>query len=196
MPPSTRSLLVLPLLLVLTACEPPGGSRDADGDPEPSSEESATESKEPAALAGMTELHNEVRAGAEPAPAEPLPDLRWDGSIASIAQAHADRCVYAHSNARGELGENIFAQAGSPASVEDVVHAWGDEMADYSYATGSCAPGKKCGHYTQIVWEDTTHLGCGVRLCTKNSPFEGFSEWQFWVCNYDPPGNWQGEKPY
>jgi pathogenesis-related protein 1 len=28
------------------------------------------------------------------------------------------------------------------------------------------------------------------------SPFEGFDTWENWVCNYDPPGNWVGEKPY
>jgi hypothetical protein len=32
--------------------------------------------------------------------------------------------------------------------------------------------------------------------CTKNSPFSGFPEWQIWVCNYDPPGNFNGTRPY
>ena len=44
-----------------------------------------------------------------------------------------------------------------------------------------------CGHYTQIVWETTQKVGCAKIQC------DGFD---LWVCNYDPPGNWVGEKPY
>jgi hypothetical protein len=53
-----------------------------------------------------------------------------------------------------------------------------------------------CGHYTQIVWKTTTRLGCGVALCDQNSPFMGFPKWEFWVCNYAPPGNYNGQRPY
>ncbi|MEM6522020.1 MAG: CAP domain-containing protein, partial [Cyanobacteria bacterium P01_C01_bin.70] len=43
-----------------------------------------------------------------------------------------------------------------------VVAAWVAEKADYDYASNSCASGKVCGHYTQIVWRETTAVGCGV----------------------------------
>ncbi len=142
----------------------------------------------------MTTAHNEVRREVEPAPTEPLRPLSWDAAIAAEAQAYADACRYRHSG--GELGENLFAVAGRTATVEEVVAAWGDEDADFDLQTNRCEPGKKCGHYTQLVWRDTTHLGCGVAVCTEGSPFEGFTEWQYWVCNYDPPGNWVGERPY
>lgn len=55
---------------------------------------------------------------------------------------------------------------------------------------------KQCGHYTQIVWRNTTHVGCATKVCDKNSPFQGFTRWQFWVCNYSPPGNFVGQRPY
>ena len=70
------------------------------------------------------------------------------------------------------------------------------EAADYSSATNKCAPGKVCGHYTQVVWRNTTHVGCATAICTKNSPFGAqFPTWQLWVCNYTPPGNFVG-KPF
>ena len=40
----------------------------------------------------------------------------------------------------------------------------------------------------KIVWSNTTEVGCGMALCSDNS--------QFWVCNYTPPGNYRGQKPY
>jgi hypothetical protein len=36
------------------------------------------------------------------------------------------------------------------------------------------------GHFTQVVWRATTHVGCGTASCTGLV---------LWVCNYDPPGN-------
>jgi hypothetical protein len=36
-----------------------------------------------------------------------------------------------------------------------------------------------------------------VAACSTNSPFlPDFPDWTFVVCDYDPPGNFEGEKPY
>jgi hypothetical protein len=78
-----------------------------------------------------------------------------------------------------------------------VVRAWADEVADYDYENNSCVTGEQCGHYTQVVWRTTTRVGCATKVCTKNSPFGAQAPtWQYWVCNYDPPGNYQGQRPY
>ena len=42
---------------------------------------------------------------------------------------------------------------------------------------------------------DTVRIGCGKATCQDNAPW-GSGAWEIWVCNYDPPGNWVGEKPY
>lgn len=180
------------MTVVLGGCVPGGDDdEEADGDPSRSSE-SVEEAREPERLAGTTDLHNAVRASPTPAPSPPLADLTWDGELAAVAQAHADRCVYGHS--RGDYGENLYAGAGRQATPADVVGAWAGEASQYDLATGTCSG--KCGHYTQIVWRDTQRVGCGVATCRTGSPFQGFSEWEYWVCNYDPIGNWQGERPY
>jgi len=67
------------------------------------------------------------------------------------------------------------------------------EKANYNYSANSCSA--TCGHYTQVVWRNSLRLGCGVKNCTTGSPFGG-GAWQFWVCNYDPPGNISGQRPY
>ncbi len=74
--------------------------------------------------------------------------------------------------------------------ADHVVNSWGSEKQWYSYAGNSCrAPaGKSCGHYTQLVWRGTSEVGCGKAVCP------GYS--QVWVCEYSPPGNIIGDRPY
>ncbi|MBK6512552.1 MAG: Fis family transcriptional regulator [Polyangiaceae bacterium] len=149
-------------------------------------------SGEPAALQGITALHNAARANVDPPAATALPPLEWSDEIAAVAQAYAELCVFEHSG--GSYGENLYANAGQPGTVQDVVDGWVSEVADYDYESNTCSG--VCGHYTQVVWAGSLRLGCGVASCTTGSPFQGFDEWQHWVCNYDPPGNFVGERPY
>lgn len=137
--------------------------------------------------------HNEVRAAATPTPDPPLPPLAFDAELAGIAQAWSARCVFEHSEGTG-LGENLAFFSGAESGPDDVIDGWASEDAFYDYETNSCAAGEQCGHYTQIVWRDTARVGCGVSTC--NLAELGGIEGSFWVCNYDPPGNFIGEKPY
>lgn len=141
-------------------------------------------------LRGITAEHNSARSAVKPAPTAPMPSLSWSTTIAATAQAWADKCQFKHSNSN--YGENIFASSNA-SSPSAVVADWVSEAADYTYSTNSCAG--VCGHYTQVVWAKSLNLGCGVANCTTGSPF-GTPSWQLWVCNYDPPGNYIGEKPY
>lgn len=145
---------------------------------------------EPAAMAGITAAHNAARAAVEPPAASPIPPLTWSGEVAAVAQAYADKCVFKHSG--GPYGENLYASSAS-STAEAVVESWASEKAEYDYAADSCSD--ECGHYTQVVWAASLRLGCGVTTCTTGSPFGG-GEWQNWVCNYDPPGNYIGQRPY
>uniref|UniRef100_A0A094ZEH4 Venom allergen 5 n=1 Tax=Schistosoma haematobium TaxID=6185 RepID=A0A094ZEH4_SCHHA len=45
----------------------------------------------------------------------------------------------------------------------------------------------------RLVWQNTTHVGCGITNCTGNYGFPyGLSV----VCNYGPGGNYEGRYPY
>lgn len=153
---------------------------------------SAVGDTEGAAVSGITAAHNAARAAVVPAASPAIPPLVWSASVAATAQAWADGCDFKHSG--GKFGENIYATAGKDATPQEVINSWAGEAKDYDYAANTCK--STCGHYTQVVWRKSARLGCGVTKCSKNSPFPGFAEWQFWVCNYDPPGNFNNEKPY
>lgn len=159
----------------------------------------ACDPESPAAT-GVTAAHNAVRATVAPAASPPLPALCYDADVEASAQAWANNCVYAHSGS----GENLYAYVttGSPppAPQLDAVDSWADEAADYNYGPNTCDAGKVCGHYTQVVWRNTTLLGCGVKQCPAASspfapPFDAYP-WWYVVCQYAPPGNVVGQHPY
>lgn len=117
--------------------------------------------------------------------------LEWSEDMANLAADWARKlkrknCGFEH-RPNNQAGENLFKGTTGYYGAKEVVDAWAGEKADYNYNRNNCKPGKMCGHYTQIVWNTTTKVGCAKIEC------DGF---EIWVCNYDPPGNWVGEKPY
>lgn len=151
--------------------------------------------KEPAALAAFAQefvdAHNAVRARATPAPSPALGDVAWSDSAAALATDWANRCVFDHRNPN-DLGENLAVFSPQEVTPKDVVELWAEEAAAYDYDANDCRAGQ-CGHYTQIVWRDSVGVGCAVAECDDVS---GFGPGTLWVCNYDPPGNFIGQRPY
>ncbi|KAF4359741.1 hypothetical protein CsatB_013577 [Cannabis sativa] len=120
-----------------------------------------------------------------------VPPLKWDTKLEKYAQLYANKrrydCALQHSN--GPFGENIFWGSGRGWTPVQAASAWIDERKWYRYGSNSCARGQICGHYTQIVWRKTRKIGCARVDC-----FGG--KGVFMICNYDPPGNYYGERPY
>ena len=145
----------------------------------------------------MVDVHNAYRFEVG------VSDITWSAKLAAIAQKYANvlknklKCKMKHSGAEG-MGENLYwasplihSKKGSSVqqiTSKQVADAWGSEKTDYSYASNTCAKGKVCGHYTQMVWNSTTEVGCASAVCNDKS--------QVWVCNYHPAGNYIGQKPY
>lgn len=198
-PSLSRPCLVLTFLASLNACA--SGARPV------SSAKPAASSQGAKAAAGvpdartfqkdMVDAHNRARAAAKPTPKPALPSLTWSAEAAKKAEAYVSQCKFEHNPNRGEFGENLAAGTPGAMTTADVVKDWASEAADYDSASNTCRNGKVCGHYTQVVWRNTKAVGCATKLCTKNSPFgSNFPTWQLWVCNYTPPGNYIGQKPY
>lgn len=137
--------------------------------------------------------HNGVRGSAMPVPSPALPNVDWNEMAATQAADWAARCDFTHRQPN-TLGENIFASTSSRTPTA-VVTSWANEKSDYTYASNTCAVGKQCGHYTQIVWRSSVGIGCKTQQCTTGSPF-GSGTWFFTVCNYSPAGNFTGQRPY
>lgn len=139
-------------------------------------------------LVGITAAHERVRAGLGIAP------LEWSPELARYAQRWADRlkqrgCDLQHRPHTGpdaqKYGENIFSATGQSPGAAEVVDTWAAEVAGYDAKKNRCKG--VCGHYTQIVWRATQRLGCAMASC---------GDTEVWVCNYDPPGNFIGQRPY
>jgi pathogenesis-related protein 1 len=126
--------------------------------------------------------HNAVRARMGETP------LTWSGRLATRAQDWADtllaRRQFVHQP-NLHYGENLFKIIGASASPAQVVNEWAAESRDYDSNSNQCRG--VCGHYTQIVWSDTKEVGCAVARGRGT---------EVWVCDYDPPGNWAGHRPY
>jgi pathogenesis-related protein 1 len=139
---------------------------------------------EPAAAlaADMLAAHNSIRLGVE------VPPLRWSDRLARYAQQWADHLLDQqrfYHRPHAVYGENLFEINGPRATPSDVIGVWASEAANYSYSANVCRG--VCGHYTQLIWSGTREVGCAVARDASH---------EVWVCNYDPPGNWVGERPY
>ena len=146
---------------------------------------SPSQAEAPTPFSGIVAAHNRVRQRVG------VPPLRWSEEVSRYAQDWANRlkaghCRMQHRSNNG-YGENLAWGSGG-LSPQSVVEMWAEEGEDYDYADNTCRQGQVCGHYTQVVWAASTELGCGMARCNDGS--------EIWVCNYNPPGNYIGRKPY
>ncbi|HVN95772.1 MAG TPA: CAP domain-containing protein [Syntrophorhabdaceae bacterium] len=134
--------------------------------------------------------HNKARAEANTAP------VSWSDRLASYAQEWADHLASSgrrmeHRPHAGkwkqEYGENLFMGTAGYYGPVDAVAAWEREKSAYHGEPIDMSSLQAYGHYTQLVWKNTTRIGCAKVLCDGSVIV---------VCNYDPPGNVLGQLPY
>jgi len=147
----------------------------------------------------ITKAHNDLRAKYK------SPPLSYSKPLENAARKWAvklqkDGCGMVHSHGKvGKTGENLYwasprivtrtdskgnkTRSSSLQKVkeQDVVQAWYDEVKWYDYETNSCEKGQMCGHFTQVIWNTTSEVGCAAMACDDRS--------QVWVCEYTTPGN-------
>jgi pathogenesis-related protein 1 len=138
------------------------------------------------------DFHNKARkdVGTDP--------LSWSAELASYAQAWANNlasrnCAFEHRSAsnspdKKNYGENIFWGSGSMYNAVDASKSWYNEIEQYVHGTLTNDNWSVAGHYTQMVWQSTTSVGIGVATCQDGAVIV--------VANYDPPGNYLGQKAY
>ena len=127
-----------------------------------------------------------------------MADLEWSEELAKKAMALVDgnTCEWImNTEGLGQISTRI-SFAGNPPTPESVTDSWaGSGFRYYIYDLDSCTfpltgvtPNGNCDRYKQIVWANTTFLGCVSVRC--------FPDRELWTCLYDPPGNIPGERPY
>ena len=109
------------------------------------------------------------------------PPLVWNDVVAGFAQDWAAQydCSGILTHSEKPYGENLAIGY----TAIDAIDTWYNEIRFYNYSN----PGYSeiVGHFTQMVWKDSSRLGCAIRNC--------HNEWTtYFVCEYDPPGNYIG----
>ncbi len=135
-------------------------------------------------LTGIQSLlpaHNSYRAK------HGAPAMTWSASLAADAQNWANQCVFQHApfEARNGAGENLALWSGTTRPASAAAQMWYDEIKDYNYARPGFSGAT--GHFTQVIWNESRELGCGMKTCP------GIGE--FIVCRYSPAGNLMGNFP-
>ena len=89
-------------------------------------------------------------------------------------------------------GENLWTGWGSRVwTPEEMVGEWIAEKRNYMHGVfpnvSRTGQWTAVGHYTQIVWRGTTHVGCSIASRGNRSVL---------ACRYSPPGNIDGRRAY
>jgi pathogenesis-related protein 1 len=177
-------------LALLAGCAPQPGKPAPASAPEPVEAKPAVKpgsgSKMSARdIRAIMAYHDKVRADVGVGP------VKWSPTLADYAQEWADHlaattCKMAHRT-EGKYGENLFQGTAGHYTAVDAAKGWESEKKDYRGGVLTESNWHPAGHYTQMVWRDSTALGCGESPCNKTLIV---------ACNYDPPGNYLGRRPY
>ncbi|XP_040377391.1 pathogenesis-related protein PRB1-3-like [Oryza brachyantha] len=118
-----------------------------------------------------------------------LRPLKWSSDLAEKATQWADQYKGDCGAAAAAGGVNVFRGYGGEAwQPSDAVAAWAEEAQHYDYGANACAAGKECGRYKQMMWRDSTQVGCASVPCASGETLM--------ACHYEPQGNIMGQKPF
>lgn len=106
---------------------------------------------------------------------------RWAAQLATSGQLANDDML------RGAQGENLYMAPSGRYTFGDIGRIWASERSAFRpgifpdvSGSGSAA---QVAHYTQMIWPDTTYVGCAVQRTPRAD---------FFVCRYSPVGNIYG----
>lgn len=99
------------------------------------------------------------------------------------AKELAETDHFAHP-ADSPFGENLAWSSKKSSSCQELMSMWYNEIKLYNYRSPSF--NSEIGHFTQLVWKDSTRVGCARGFSKRGKGV-------YLVCNYDPPGNVIGE---
>ncbi|KAL4274810.1 hypothetical protein AHAS_Ahas20G0044400 [Arachis hypogaea] len=136
-------------------------------------------------------VHNDERASVR------VPPLKWDEKLAKKAQKYLNTTIQHcfegkfHPTPDPYYGQNVaWHMASDHFTGAKAVAGWVAEKKYYDHKSNSCIGGD-CECYIQVVWRDTTHVGCARVKCDKCQ-----KRCTLVACLYSPEGNYPGVRPY
>ncbi|GFO15810.1 Golgi-associated plant pathogenesis-related protein 1 [Plakobranchus ocellatus] len=156
----------------------PDASLEKEKEPEVPKEKSALEKFREESLIA----HNHKRS------LHGAPPMKLSSELNSIAQSYAEHLAktgaFEHSarERRKGAGENLAAHS-NPINGAAVVDMWYNEIKDYDWSRPEFQP--STGHFTQVIWKESAHLGMGMSEKGSNGMY-------VFVANYSPAGNMMG----
>ena len=136
-------------------------------------------------------IHNRERA------AVGVPPLAWDEGLAAEAASYIPELIdlgdleHSQEAMAGETGENLAMGTAGHYSPEDLTQLWVDERDIFVPGTfphvSRTGDWSEVGHYTAMVWRDTTSVGCAIGAGGGDL---------YLVCRYAPAGNVFSERVY
>lgn len=121
--------------------------------------------------------------------------LIWSDALEAEARSWAMTLIetgrFAHDTRPHGHGENLWMGWGARHfTPEQMVDDWIEEREDYRPGAfpnvSRTGDWRAVGHYTQLIWRGTTHVGCAVATRDDRSIL---------ACRYSPPGNIDGSRP-
>lgn len=106
-----------------------------------------------------------------------LPSLKWSLEAEAAAQRWANTCRFEHER-QDPWGDNLAWGTKGWFSPERAGYLWYRESQGYPY--GSRTPPFHMMHFTQMIWRDTSAVGCARKDC---------GGWTYFVCRYTRRGN-------
>lgn len=132
------------------------------------------------------------------------PAMTINTTVKSTAQSWANTIartgVFEHSTStqRNGAGENLYAYYTTSRAIasnvlaQQAVTSWYSEVSKYNYSQPRFS--SATGHFTQVVWKNSTGLGCGASQGKKTINGTTYNAY-YVVCQYSPAGNVQGQFP-
>jgi len=129
--------------------------------------------------------HNKYRAEVG------VPPLQWSDNLAASAQQWANHLAQTGTFEHSGSGENLAEGTARAFSVIQLVDFWINEKNSFRNGTfpnvSNTGNWADVGHYTQVVWRNTTEVGCGLASGNGNDVL---------VCHYNPAGNVTGQSVF
>jgi len=140
-------------------------------------------------------------------------NLTYNRDLEKLIQEYVDKMansgICKHDkefNNKHNYGENLYCSSeNKKITIKEAMKNWFDEeLPYYDYVSGSCSEGTysnsnqsiECGHYTQVIWQDTREVGCAVSQFKTGIYKDGY----IYICKYYKGGNTslngEKEKPY